>query len=323
MVIEAYLKENINSNVTINKWQDISKLPVFLENYYNYYEMTILDTSCILLEILDETPTVDVIEKHIKRIQELTSKNIVLYYREITRYRRKSLIDKRIPFIIEDGQMFMPFLGLDLKKTTQYKGEVLNTFSASAQLAYLYFLYNNDVEINATDFAKKIGLTVMTASRALNDLYKAKLITYKIGGKTGRSKEYKRIADPYYFKLGQVHIKSPVRKVVYVDVMPDNTLIAGLEALAQISMINPPKHPIRAISYEQIKKQELKVHKNKENFKEEALVELEIWNYDPALLTDNKCVDVMSLYESLKDEKDERVEQTLEDVLRDETWYMD
>jgi hypothetical protein len=93
----------------------------------------------------------------------------------------------------------------------------------------------------------------MTASRALNDLYKAKLITYKIGGKTGRSKEYKRIADPYYFKLGQVHIKSPVRKAVYVDVMPDNTLIAGLEALAQISMINPPKHPIRAISYEQIK----------------------------------------------------------------------
>ncbi|MCF8020028.1 MAG: plasmid pRiA4b ORF-3 family protein [Vallitaleaceae bacterium] len=41
---------------------------------------------------------------------------IVLLYKDITRYRRKSLIENRIAFVIEDGQMYLPFLGLDLKK---------------------------------------------------------------------------------------------------------------------------------------------------------------------------------------------------------------
>ena len=80
----------------------------------------------------------------------------------------------------------------------------------------------------------------MTASRALNDLYDANLLIYEIGGKTGRSKEYRRISDPEYFEKGRRFIKSPVKKVVYVKSAPAGTLVAGLEALAELSMINPP-----------------------------------------------------------------------------------
>ena len=98
------------------------------------------------------------------------------------------------------------------------------------------FGYRSDKSL----FAEKLGLTVMTASRALNDLYDANLLIYEIGGKTGRSKEYRRISDPEYFEKGRRFIKSPVKKVVYVKSAPAGTLVAGLEALAELSMINPP-----------------------------------------------------------------------------------
>ena len=323
MTIEPYLKENIDDYVTIKPLQDKNKFPVFLRNIYNFYEIRILDNLCILLEILDEAPGIDAIEKHIKGIEELTNQHIVLYYKEITRYRRKSLIENRIPFIIEDGQIFLPFLGLDLKKAPQYVDEEVSAFSTSAQLAFLYFLFNKDAVINTAEFAQKMGFTTMTASRALNDLYNAKLITYRIGGKTGRSKEYRRISDPEYFKKGRAYIKTPVKRVVYVKRAPEKTLIAGLDALAELSMMNPLGHQVRAISCDQLNEQDIKIIKNKDIVKDQKFVELEIWDYDPKLFTDKKHVDIMSLYASLKEEKDERIEQALEEVLRGETWYMD
>ena len=67
-------------------------LPVFIRNTYGFYLMRILDTPCLLTEIMDEAPGVDVIKKHIKRIEEITKLNVVFYYKDITRYRRKSLI---------------------------------------------------------------------------------------------------------------------------------------------------------------------------------------------------------------------------------------
>lgn len=323
LTAEPYLKENIDEHVIIKLKKDKNKFPVFLRNIYNFYEMRILDISCVLLEIIDEAPGVDGIQKHIKRIEELTNKQIVLYYKTITWYRRKSLIENRIPFIIEDGQVFLPFLGLDLKKTPQYVDKEATIFSASAQLAFLYFLYNKDEVVNTTAFATKMGFTTMTASRALNELYDAKLVTYEIGGKTGRSKEYKRISDPEYFEKGRMYMKTPVKRVVYVQKVPENALIAGLEALSELSMINPPGYMVRAISSKCLNKQDIKIIKNKDIVKDQKFVELEIWEYDPKIFTESKCVDLMSLYASLKEEKDERVEQALEEILRGEVWYTD
>jgi predicted protein tyrosine phosphatase len=163
----------------------------------------------------------------------------------------------------------------------------------------------------------------MTASRALNELYQANLITYKIGGKTGRTKEYKRIPDPEYFCKGRRYLKSPVKKIVFVETEPLGALNAGLDALAELSMINQPDYPVRAIDQEQFKKQEIEVNKNTDVIKDTQLVELQIWDYDPTQFAHTKHVDLLSLYASLKDENDERIEQALEEVLRAEPWYTD
>lgn len=322
MTAEIYLKENIDDKVTIIPWQDKNTLPIYLRNNYNLFEMKILGTLRLLLEIVDEHPGVDTLLKHIQRIETLTDHQVVLFYKEMTRYRRKSLIEKRIPFVIEDGQMYLPFLGLDLKRAPETIEYGIKQFSASAQLAYLYFLYHKDVQINMTEFANRMGLTNMTASRALNELYHASLITYEMGGKTGRSKVYKRISDPEYFLKGRKYIKSPVQKNVYAKSKPQDALIAGLDALSELSMLNPPNQAVVAISRDEFNQQKIEIIKNKDIIKDSQLVEIQIWEYDPKQVSDNNHVDLLSLYASLKEENDERIEQALEEILRGEAWYM-
>ncbi|HMM69801.1 MAG TPA: helix-turn-helix domain-containing protein [Gudongella oleilytica] len=323
MIIKAYLKENIDEQVTIDSWSDKSNLPIALRNGYEFYEMNILENQCILMEAVGDLPNIDQLQKHIKQIKNLTEREIVLFYKEITRYRRKSLIENRISFIIEDGQMYMPFMGLDLKKVPEQVEKVEKYFTPPAQIAYLYFLYHKDSSINMTEFAREMGFNKMTASRALNELYKANLITYEIGGRTGRSKEYKRIPDPEYFLKGREYLKTPVNKLIYSRENPIGSLSAGLDALSKLSMINPPRNKVVAIDKNKLKTIKLEIIQNNDFIKDKKLVEIELWNYDPKLFSNKQYVDLLSLYTSLKDNDDERVEQALEEVLRGETWYTD
>ena len=88
-------------------------------------------------------------------------------------------------------------------------------------------------------------------------------------------------------------------------------------------MINPPGHKVRAIYSADVNKNNLEIVNNKDIIRDNELVELQIWGYDPKIFTDKKIVDVASLYASLKEENDERIEQALEEVLREKKWYMD
>ena len=204
----------------------------------------------------------------------------------------------------------------------EYKIFVGKSVEDVQETAYSYKIKKDKV-VNATEFSKVFEWSVMTSSRALNELYDAKLLTYKIGGKTGRSKYYSRISDPDYFEKGKFFLDSPVKKVVYTMNEPKDSFVAGLEALSKLSMINPPGHRVRAIYSAEVKKHNLEIVNNKDIIRDKELVELQIWGYDPKIFTDKKIVDVASLYASLKEENDERIEQALEEVLREKKWYMD
>jgi hypothetical protein len=55
----------------------------------------------------------------------------------------------------------------------------------------------------------------------------------------------------------------------------------------------------------------------------EGSVEVELWWYDPMLLSEGQEVDPLSLYLSLQDSTDDRVHTALEELLRGQEWYTD
>lgn len=73
-------------------------------------------------------------------------------------------------------------------------------------------------------------------------------------------------------------------------------MTAGMDALSELSMINPPGHPIMVIDRNKLNKEQIEVIKNKDLIKDTKLVELELWDYDPGLFSNNSHVDLLSLY---------------------------
>ena len=107
----------------------------------------------------------------------------------------------------------------------------------------------------------------------------------------------------------QPYLTSPVRKTIYVDKQTplSSMRIAGMSALSQMSMVNPPDMLCYA------------VHGKKELpsgtdvlIDASAQVKVEIWKYDPNILSENDTVDPLSLAISLKDDPDERIEEAVE-----------
>ncbi len=321
-ILEYYLKEQIDSNVIITPWNEKEYLPIFLSEIYTFYRMNILDETCLLIEINSEIPGIELIKKHIKLISKSVDYKLVFFFKTLSAFRRKTLIENRIPFVVENGQMYFPFLGMDIKMTKDESVKVIEKFSSSTQLVFLYFLYNKELLINTTELARKIGTSTMTASRALNDLYLLGLLTYKVSGKTGRSKSYKRIDDTYYYDRGSKYLKNPVSKIVYVDKdVAYDFPVAGLEALSTETMLNPPKRHIRAMAKQYVKNIKEHIVTNKDKIADMDLMEVQLWEYDPKLLSKNGAVDLVSLIMSIGESNDERVEIAIEERLRSELWY--
>jgi predicted transcriptional regulator len=322
-ILEYYLKEQIDSNIIIKPWNEKEYLPMFLSEIYTFYRMNILGESCLLIEINSEIPGIELIKKHIKVISKSVDYKLVFFFKSLSAFRRKTLIENRIPFVVENGQMYFPFLGMDIKMTKDENIKIIEKFSSSTQLVFLYFLYNKDLLINTTELAGKLVASTMTASRALNDLYLLGLLTYEVSGKTGRSKIYKRIDDTDYYDRGSKYLKNPVSKVVYVDKdIACDFLVAGLEALSTESMLNPPKRPVRAMAKQYVKNIKEHIVANKDKIADMDLIEFQLWEYNPNSLSKNEVVDLVSLIMSIGKSNDERVEIAIEERLRSELWYM-
>lgn len=320
-IILAYLRENIDEHAQIDRWSGQVNLPLILTDKYSFFEVSILNKRCVLVEEVVESSSIIEMKKHMKLIMKKNDVNVVFLFKHISQFKRKNMIKERIPFVVENGQMYLPFLGLDLSQETKAKLKKVDMFSGIVQMAYLYFLYDEHLEINATELADKFGISKMHAVRTLNVLYDLGLLIYTVGGKTGRSKNYKRISNPEYYRVGRDYLKNPIQKTVFVKTIDKSYPYAGLDALARISMLNPSLRRVLAISKSEFENIKSQVVKDYDQIKNEELIEVEVWDYDPMFFSKNDIVDILSLVKSIENIKDERVEKETIKLLEGESWY--
>jgi hypothetical protein len=95
---------------------------------------------------------------------------------------------------------------------------------------------------------------------------------------------------------------------------------AGLTALAHYSMLAAPAYTTHALSREDwiaLRKR----HKIIEvPAQDPDAYEIEVWWYPPALFAEHGIVDQLSLYLSLKADRDERTETALEEMMEKIKW---
>lgn len=116
-------------------------------------------------------------------------------------------------------------------------------------------------------------------------------------------------------------LRSPMQRTVWISTQIRTELpvrVAGLSALARLSMLTEPRSPVFAVS--RTAWQALKADIVELPEAMPGACEWQLWNYTPTLQPDSDTVDPLSLILSLRDSTDERVQSALEALKEQLPW---
>ena len=300
--------------LTINfkKWNKEKQLPLFIFNDYLIQKAIINDIECLSLTPKGDIPTLPAFKKQISIIREIENIPIFLQLNAISSFRKRNLLENKIPFILKDKMAYLPFMTTYLTNT-QYEDKSIEKISLSTQLLFTWILYQNTNKYYVSDAVKSLGFSNMTLTRSYRQLCATQLLEeHKDGRKifltTNLSKvnlfnKMKAYLQPTFYSQGYI-LKNEITK----DMIP-----AGEFAFSQHTHLNPPKLKTYAIE----KKHSKNIKLQRECYSYDEQVELQIWKYNPLIFSPNqKKIDVISLILSLLGKEDARLDIEIENLLK-------
>lgn len=324
--LKAYLHEVLDADVATRPWMAGERLPVYFNNRYKVFEARLFDTDCLVMAVRDDdelTPTE--LARNVQFLEHRTGRPCIFVATTVTPATRKRLIGKGVQFVVPHNQMYLPHLGLDLRERFKRRKEPrLQHLGPAAQAALIHYLLHGHGEaLNPTLLATRLRYTRMTMTRVVDEFVVARLGRAQARGRErwftfhAQKRELWNLALPL--------LRTPVKRRFHAIKTTDNThtgLNAGLTALAHRTLLAKPSTETRAITPADARG--IGETRGHDDFADRGpdVLELEVWAYDPRLLVvaPGADVDPLSLYLSLKNHPDERVEAAVGELLRAHAW---
>lgn len=310
-----YIETALNSDINITPipQKDINKLPLMVTSNYKFFWGNWFDTKVCLLYYLDSSEcTPNQLYKQMLLIKNKLSMPVIYIFEKVASYNIQRLIAQRVNFIIPGKQLFIPELLIDLKKQKNIIDQTEIQIPPIAQCILLYHLEKSSLDnLTAKDLSQLFQVSYASINRAVRWLTNNNIISLTV---TKEKKQIFPLNGKDLWNKIESHLTSPVERKVYTDKFIDSVCVSGINALSAYSMLNEEPHKCYAISKEDFK--ELTIQTNKE-YGDNCI---EIWRYNPQILAENGIVDKLSLYLSLKDIKDERVQIELENMINEVKW---
>ena len=289
--------------INLKKWNKEKQLPLFILNDYLIQKAIINDIECLSLTPKGDIPTLPAFKKQLSIIREIENVPIFLQLNAISSFRKRNLLENKIPFILKDKMAYLPFMTTYLTNT-QYEDKSIEKISLATQLLFTWILYQNTNKYYVSDAVKSLGFSNMTLTRAYRQLCTTELFKeHKDGRKifltTSLSKvdlfnKMKAYLQPTFYSQGYI-LKKEITK---------DMILAGEFAFSQHTHLNPPKHSKN-------------IRLQRECYSYDEQVELQIWKYNPLIFSPNpKNIDVISLILSLLGKEDERLDIEIENLLK-------
>ncbi len=295
----------------------LKKLPVYLKNEYNLYQVSFYGRNLIFVKVKGDFTT-ESLRKHLNIIKNKFNQNTVAIIKQLEAYKRLRLIEKKIPFVVPDKQMFMPDLLIDLKEFSTAPQELPKAMTPATQLLLLYHLQVESLEgINLKNIADKLYYDSATITRSVKYLNAMNLCS--IQGTKDKLLRFD-MDKKELWKKTETLMSNPIQKSMYYAgwTIDKSLLKSNNNALAHYSNLNDD-----IVEYYAVR---TGYQKNMEgaNFVRTARFEgnvcIEEWKYNPNLLSKNEFVDPLSLYLCFRDNQDERVEMALEQIINNIKW---
>lgn len=288
-------------------------LPNYIKSRYNIKKVWMDRQKVFVLEPKAELDKINILKKHILRIKEEENIPVVIVTERMTSRQKEAFIKAGISFVVTGKQIYLPFMGVLLSNRNDAETFEADRLIPSAQAILFYYIEKRTDDLYVKELVDNLGFSSMTISRGVKQLEELNLI------KTYKNKVQKVITTEFnlfeLLKKSEKFLINPIKEVGYIskDQINEYCYKAGDLALSEYSMLNPPKVPCYAVADDEKWRKMLK----KYLIDEDNEVEIQIWKYNPAILTDTNLVDKLSLALSYCDDKDERISQEIDEILEE------
>ncbi|MFZ4525267.1 MAG: MarR family transcriptional regulator [Chlorobium sp.] len=311
----------------------LERLPMYIHETFKLYSINLFNTGIILAELKNEDElSIQQTEKQVQQIKNLLNLKVVVVLENVQAYNRKRLIEKGINFIVPGKQLYMPDMLIDLRESfvhpkVKQKNE---TLLPSAQFILIYHMIHRNQQWKLEEhpfkeIAQKLAYTPMAITNAIDNLKYHELIEVE-----GEKEKFIRFRYDRHELWNIAHqqnlLVNPVIKTVYVDEKPESLFLlqSNASALPEYTDLNPSRQEYFAIEktvFYGLQKSNALVNPNEY----EGRYAWEVWKYNPLTLVDElpndmAVVDPLSLYLSVKESRDERIEMALEQILEKFIW---
>ena len=279
-----YLDKVLGVKVTYDD-VEFKHLPNFIATRYRLRMVSMIEQKMIFLYPKTELEQIEVLKKHIARIQKNENVPVVLVLKELSFRQKEYLIREKIPFIVDGKQIYLPFMAVYLQ------------------------------ELSTSQAAKDLELTPTSISRASRQLEEMGLLHIRKVG-VQRIMQSEDSPKTLFQKAGD-KLLNPIKRTVYIpkELVGTELLESGYSALAEYSMLNTPN--VRCYAAERISQWKDVMTNSLQN--SQVQVAVEMWRYNPRKLSTRNIVDELSLALALREDADERVEEAVEEMLN-ELW---
>lgn len=323
--VRAYLRDTLGIDAPTTLWSGAGSLPYFLVDAFDLKALAILGRPVLLaIDKRAERPGLASIRAQIDKIREVTGLPVLYATGALASYERKRLIEQKVPFVVPGNQLYLPDLGVDLREYFRKPAaRPQSEISPAAQAMLIAVLLGKPWrgEWEPAEVLGRLGYTAMTASRAAREVAAAGIAGSVSVGRVRRLKTERTPREAW--EHSKPLLRSPVKRRVWVlptrDLAVPELRLAGLSALARQSMLVEPSRPTYALSPSQWKLASRQGAKTVPE-PEPGALQLELWNYSPALVPDTALVDPLSLILSLQSEADDRVQQALAELEEHLPW---
>ncbi|HEX3626022.1 MAG TPA: hypothetical protein VH280_11420 [Verrucomicrobiae bacterium] len=299
------------------------RLPLFLRQLYDPFHATLFGR---VLKIFVTKPgshsTPTEIAAHLRTLVRNFGPDVAFVFDAMPAFERNRLLKKGIPFVVPHRQMFLPGKMIELKEVhASAPARSRNALSMPTQAFLLFHLLGKgpDKPASLSEWALLLRYSRMTMTRAHKELVTLGLV---------EPAKHTRVVPVIFFDTRHdlwnrtvPLLRNPIKKRGYFKVDPTRqaTLLeAGLTALSRVTDLadSLPATYARYRLDPIVGPEFISVP-----FHDEDSVAIEQWWYPPELLADkSSTVDRLSLYLSLRDNQDERVQGALDQMMKGTKW---
>ncbi|MDB5467995.1 MAG: uncharacterized protein JWQ46_2757 [Phenylobacterium sp.] len=321
---EAYIHELFGEHLALEPMDVSGRLPFFLADKYAFLQGAVFGRPCVFMAVAAsqlETPAATA--KHWSQVRTALGGEVVVVLTDaLSSHNRQRLIAHRVPFLAPGNQLFIPDLAMDLREHFRAEPkEAPARLTPAGQVTVLTAILGEPLAgATPSRLGRQFGYSPMSMGRVFDELQALELAEVRDVGRERLLNFHDRGRS--LWERARPLLQSPVRKSRIIARPPEplHAPIAGESALAQYTSLSFPRQETRAVPAREWKTLSRFFNLELRDSRDEDGLRIETWSYDPALLSHEPVVDRLSLYLSLEDRRDERLDRAAEALLEDMPW---